>query len=83
MLALLKSSAPYVRSESDWRTVCAILKLVSGEPYTSEDRNLRCVSYTCCILQQLDPLTFPAVRLSMGPPCRGACSAARGCPSGV
>ncbi|KAI3425868.1 hypothetical protein D9Q98_007841 [Chlorella vulgaris] len=32
MLALLKSSAPYVRSESDWRTVCAILKLVSVRP---------------------------------------------------
>lgn len=30
LLALLKSSAPYVRSEADWRTVCAIIKLTSG-----------------------------------------------------
>ena len=30
LLALLRSSAPYVRSEADWRTVCAILKLTSG-----------------------------------------------------
>ncbi len=30
LLALLRSSAPYVRSEADWRTVCAIIKLTSG-----------------------------------------------------
>lgn len=30
LLALLKSSAPYVRTEADWRTVCAIIKLTSG-----------------------------------------------------
>ncbi|KAL4436787.1 hypothetical protein ABPG75_003926 [Micractinium tetrahymenae] len=32
LLALLKSSAPYVRSEADWRTVCAIIKLTSVRP---------------------------------------------------
>lgn len=31
LLALLRSSAPYVRSEADWRTVCAIIKLTSGD----------------------------------------------------
>ena len=30
LLALLRSSAPYVRTEADWRTVCALLKLTSG-----------------------------------------------------
>ena len=32
LLALLRSSAPYVRTEADWRTVCALLKLTSGAP---------------------------------------------------
>lgn len=35
LLALLKSSAPYVRSEADWRTVCALLRLTSVRPEAS------------------------------------------------
>lgn len=32
MLALLKSSAPYVRTEAGWQTVCAIVRLTSLRP---------------------------------------------------
>lgn len=38
LLALLKSSAPYVRSEADWRTVCAIIKLTSGGACSSAEQ---------------------------------------------
>ena len=32
MLVLLKTSGPYIHSEGDWRTVCAILRLASQRP---------------------------------------------------
>ena len=32
MLMLLKTSGPYIHSEADWRTVCAVLRLASQRP---------------------------------------------------
>ncbi|GAB4821173.1 hypothetical protein N2152v2_008219 [Parachlorella kessleri] len=41
LLALLKSSAPYVRTEADWKTVCAIVRLTSQRP------NVAGLAYEC------------------------------------
>ncbi|PRW57821.1 ARF guanine-nucleotide exchange factor GNOM-like [Chlorella sorokiniana] len=46
LLALLRSSAPYVRSEADWRTVCAIIKLTSVRPEAAP-LAYECLSVVC------------------------------------
>ena len=52
---MLKSSAPYVRTEADWKTVRAIVRLTSQRP------NVAGLAYECLAVVVRDPRAITPV----------------------